>query len=203
LAKPLSSQKSIESRKRSPVPRAVALFFLKALILFVVWKVLYGAFLLPGRILDEPLTQSVGAATTGALNLFSAGNAYTMRKVKDTIYVEGGIISGNVAEVYRNGERTLRIADACNGLEMMVLYAGFLICFPAPLKRKGIFIAGGLILIYLLNVIRCAILIGIYIHYNSMLDVSHHFVFTFIVYLFIFLLWYFFTKNLTLNGRSA
>lgn len=181
--------------KRVFVPRSAVNFLIKALILFVVWKAAYFYILLPKRVLDDPLTQSVGMATKGVLNLFSASPHYTAIKTIEKVHGDKGVLSFSVVDIYRDGKMALSIWDPCNALEVMVLYAGFIICFPATLRRKLIFIPVGLILIYLLNIIRCASLVLIAIYYNAYLNFSHHFLFTFVVYAFIFLLWYFFTKN--------
>jgi exosortase/archaeosortase family protein len=180
------------------------LFLFKALGLFILWKLVYLFFFLPGRILDGPMTRMIGVATGRALDLAARRpDGYSVKMATDTVFMDGRIYSSPAVDIYRNDRRTLRVADACNGLEMMVLYLGFLICFPASLKRKLGFAAGGLVLITLLNIIRCGALVLIFIHYNQYLDFSHHFAFTFIVYAFIFLLWYLFTKNLRLNGRPS
>jgi len=97
-------------------------------------------------------------------------------------------------EIYRNGEKTLKVADPCNGLELMVLYGGFIFCFPGVLQRKAGFLLAGWALILLLNILRCMLLVLIFVYYRKYLDFSHHFVFTFIVYMAIFWLWYRFTR---------
>jgi len=186
------------------IPRPVALFFIKALVLFIAWKLAYLSFLQPKRVLDGPLTRLVGHSTGQVLDMTARRpDGYSVTMVMDTVYMEGRAFRSPAVDIYRNDQRTLRVADACNGLELMVLYLGFLICFPALLRKKLEFALAGLILIYFLNIIRCVALVEIFIHYNKYVDVSHHFVFTFIVYAFIFLLWYFFTKNLRLNGRPS
>jgi exosortase family protein XrtF len=179
----------------------VRTFFGRALILFIVWKAAYLLFLLPHRTLDEPLTRWVGISTTRFLNVISQGHPFSVKEADANLELEGGTIMGRAMDIYRYDRQTLRVADACNGLELLVLYAGFIIAFPARLKRKFGFIAAGWLLIYLLNVLRCAVLVEIFLHYNAYLDFSHHFLFTFIVYGFIFALWFFFTKNQRLNGR--
>lgn len=189
--------------KKSKIPRPVRLFFIKALVLFVVWKAAYLLFLMPHRTLDEPLTHSVGTSTAGLLNLFSRGRPFSAKEAGASLELDGGVIYGNVMDIYQHENKTLRIADACNGLELLVLYAGFIIAFPGRLSRKLGFVAAGFLLIYLINIIRCAILVEIFLHYNAYLDFSHHFLFTFIVYAFIFLLWWRFTKNQRLNGSIA
>lgn len=189
--------------KKVVIPRSVALFLIKALILFIVWKVAYLYVIMPKRILDDPLTHSVGMATKDLLNFFSSSPHYTAIKTIEDVHGDKGVLSFSVVYIYRDGKMALSIGDPCNALEVMVLYAGFIICFPSTLKRKLFYIPVGLILIYGLNIIRCAALVLIAIYYNSYLDFSHHFLFTFIVYAFIFLLWYFFTKNRKTNERVS
>lgn len=187
--------KVISFKKIGRVPRPVFLFGLKAIVLFLVWKALYLGYFQPRRILDGPLTYSVGMATTVVLNWFEAGKPFSVQKASQRIEVEGGVQEEGVMDIYLEGRPTLRVADACNGLELMVLYVGFLVCFPAPAGRKWKFALIGTGIIYLLNVIRCVALVQIFLHYHPYLDFSHHFAFTFIVYSCIFGMWYSFTKN--------
>jgi exosortase family protein XrtF len=172
-------------------------------IVFVIWKVLYLALLLPSRVPDRALTRLVGFSTSNVLNLFSANVAFQAIEVRDDYVEDGIVIPSTSVDIRRSGMQTLRVADACNGLELMVLYVGFFFCFPGPLRRKLIFAVGGCVLITLVNVLRCAILVEIFIKYRAYLDFSHHFAFTFIIYALIFLLWFFFTKKLSPNGRKA
>ena len=63
--------------KWNQVPKAVRQFLLRGLIVLVVWKVLYLCFLAPARILDGPLTYSVGAMSASALNWTTGSRDYT------------------------------------------------------------------------------------------------------------------------------
>jgi exosortase/archaeosortase family protein len=171
-------------------PRGIIVFFVKAAVLFIVWKLLYLLWLRPQGTLDAPLTFAVGTSTVGLLNLFSHHDDFKGVRSFPKDGMEEGTEPGGVVDVYRNGENTLRIATACNGLEIMVLYAGFLFCFPGARGRRWTFLGVGLALIFLLNIIRCALLVWIFIRYRQYLDFSHHFLFTFIVYICVFLLWY-------------
>lgn len=177
------------------IPRPVLSFLVKAIVLFVTWKILYLGFLLPKRILDEPLTRGIGFSTVTVLNLLPGEKLYSGHLIADTANIDGVVFRGSVVGIYRGTERTLTVADPCNGLELMVLYVGFLVCFPAPWKRRLIFGVLGCLLICILNIIRCAALVGIFVHYRAYLDFSHHFVFQIIVYLIIFLMWYWFSKT--------
>jgi exosortase family protein XrtF len=191
------------SRVGVRVPRPVLSFLLKGLVFFVIWKVLYLALLLPARVPDRALTRLVGFSTVDVLNVFSSGTAFMAVEVRDD-YVEDGIVRpGTSVDIRRGGMQTLRVADACNGLELMVLYVGFFFCFPGPLRRKLVFAVGGCVLITVVNILRCAVLVQIFIKYRAYLDFSHHFAFTFIIYALIFLLWFLFTKKLSPNGGKA
>jgi exosortase family protein XrtF len=187
--------------KGTGVPGPVILFFAKAVLLFVLWKGLYLSLLLPQRTLDEPLTGFIGRSTANVLNACTQGAPYSVRAAIDTADNDGTPVPGRVMDIYRHDRKTLRVADACNGLELMVLYIGFLICFPGRLKKKISFAVIGFVLIYVLNVIRCAVLVQIFIYYNEYLDFSHHFLFTFLIYILIFLLWFLFTKKSAINAR--
>ena len=152
--------------------------------------------LLPQKVPDGFLTRMIGRSTTAVLNVLpGASDKYYTRQAIDTLILDDKIVANPATDIYRNEERTLRVADACNGLELMILYIGFILCFPAPAARRWKFVLGGIVLICLLNILRCAGLVLIFVHYRRYLDFSHHFLFTFVVYALIFLLWFIFTKK--------
>jgi exosortase/archaeosortase family protein len=173
------------------VPRVIILFFAKAAVLFIIWKMLYVLWLQPHGILDAPLTVAVGKSTVGMLNLFADHSNFKSVRSFPRAGKEEDAEPGGVVDIYRNGENTLSIASACNGLEIMVMYAGFLFCFPSVnARRRWIFLSLGWAVIFALNIIRCTLLVWIFVRYRAYLDFSHHFLFTFIVYGCVFLLWY-------------
>jgi len=58
------------------IPGPVKSFLVKAIILFVGWKVVYLVFLAPGRVLDKPLTSAVGKGTAATLAFFYPADDY-------------------------------------------------------------------------------------------------------------------------------
>jgi exosortase/archaeosortase family protein len=178
------------------IPKPVRLFLLKGILLFTAWKLLYLLLLLPGRILDRPLTHLIGVSTAKTLNFFSRSSDYSATpEIHNDPMEDGSTRPEPVMQLYHHQERTLAIADVCNGLELMVLYAALILCLPASRSRKITFIAGGLLLIFLVNVIRCAALVQVYLHIPEYVNFSHHYLFTFLVYALIFWLWYLFSKR--------
>jgi exosortase/archaeosortase family protein len=185
----------IRSARFKQIPEPVKKFLLKATIFFVAWKAVYLLFLLPGRILDKPLTHLIGEGTASTLSLFNrSGDYYAI----STIHPKGPYGNQGIEPVMavRSGQSNLLdIADVCNGLELLVLYAGLILCLPATRIRKLAYIIGGIIGIEILNILRCVGLILVYLHKPQWLDFSHHYLFTFVVYAFIFWLWYLFSRD--------
>jgi exosortase/archaeosortase family protein len=190
-----TSQSMTLSDKWHAIPNPVKAFLLKATVMFVVWKAVYLLFLLPGRILDKPLTYIIGKGTAASLNLISRPDEYSAVPATQPNFVAGDAPVPVMA--IRSGQLTvLSIADSCNGLELLVLYAGLILCLPAARKRKGVYILGGILFIEIINVIRCVGLALIFLRRPQYLDFSHHYLFTFAVYAFIFWLWWLFSREL-------
>lgn len=191
------------AEKWNQIPGPVKLFLLKAVALFVVWKTLYLLVLLPGRVLDGPLTYMVGVGTAKTLNVASRSGVYSTVPGVNPKKDGNTWIEEPVMHIYLGQERVLSIGDPCNGLEVMVLYAGLILCLPATLKRKSVFLLTGLVSIEILNLIRCAALVRIYLTHPEYLDFSHHYLFTFLVYAFIFWLWFLFSRNMELGKKLS
>jgi exosortase/archaeosortase family protein len=181
---------------KNKIPKPVKLFLLKATLLFSVWKLLYLLYLLPHRTLDKPLTSVLGVSTVTALNAFDRSRPYsTGAGIHTKELPEGGTISEAGMDIFHDGNSVLFIADACNGLELMVLYAGLIICLPSSSRRKWLFITSGFLFIEVINVLRCMGLVQIYRQRPDWLNFAHHYLFSFIVYAAIFWLWYIFSRD--------
>ena len=184
------------------VPVAVKKFIFKAFAILVIWKVLYLAFLLPNRILDKPLTYSVGVATTWLLNIYTGSTDYSTRSEVSKVATDQGYTSMPLQKIFFHQNNVVSIEDGCNALELFVLYAGFIICMPARVLRKTLFIVGGIIAIYITNVIRCAGVAYIILYHPRYADFAHHYVFTFVVYGLIIALWLIFSKKLSFTNAE-
>jgi exosortase/archaeosortase family protein len=188
------------SQKWEQIPRSVKLFLLRGLSFFIIWKLIYLLLLLPNRVIDRPLTYAVGQGTTKTLNLITHSKTFSAKEGIDEFREGNSTRIEYMVEVDANHERSLSIADVCNGLELIILYLGFIICLPSETSRKIKFSLAGVILIYIVNVLRCTALILIYLHYPAYLDFSHHYLFKFLIYALIFLLWYGYTQKLVLTN---
>ena len=182
------------------VPVAVKKFIFKAVAILVIWKVLYLAFLLPTRLLDKPLTYSVGIATTWLLNIYTGSSDYSTRSEISNVANDQVYTAMPLQKIFFHQNNVVSIEDGCNALELFVLYAGFIICMPAKSLRKTLFIIGGIIAIYITNVVRCAGVAYIILYHPRYADFAHHYVFTFVVYGLIIALWLIFSKKLSITN---
>lgn len=89
-----------------------------------------------------------------------------------------------------NGLQLARIVEGCNAVSIILLFIAFMLAFWGGWKRTLLFILGGSILIYSINISRIAVLsIGLY-EYPEYTDFLHGTVFPAIIYGTVFLLWF-------------
>lgn len=170
------------------LPHAVKQFLLRSLLLFILWQTIYLIWLAPSRVIDRPLTLITGKSAAAILRSFLTEADIvckeTMPVLTDSYYQQGAI------HLWAGERRLVGLADACNALGLYVLYAGFLIAFPAAQKRRYLFWLIGWISIFGLNVLRVMTLAWIQYHWPEISIYAHHWLFNTVVYLFIFYQWW-------------
>lgn len=170
------------------IPKDVRLFLTKALILFIAWKLLYHLLLFPTRIPDKHLTRFTAE---GSVFLYHNIMGIKLAQVKDMVSPEGAEFVG----VYNADQKLVAIADSCNGLELIVLYVGFLCCFPGNWKRLLPYAILGTIGIVILNIFRCYGLTWMYLNDYHLADFFHKYIFKMAIYGLIFYTWVKYSKR--------
>ena len=188
---------SLKSLKKD-IPLPIRLFLGKALLFFIVWKIIYSFFLYDSKVLDYPLTTHVAEASTLFLNNSFFLSGFTTERV--LISEESPVIESS--EIYHNGSLVLYIADACNGLELMVLYIGFIVCMPSKFWRKTLYIILGILFIDIINILRCAGLIYLREYFHAYFDFAHHYLFKAIVYAATFIMWMVYSRKISLKNEA-
>ncbi|WP_299823039.1 exosortase X [uncultured Pontibacter sp.] len=149
-------------------------FLIYALGLCIGWFLLYDLWL---SRFDDWLTLSIVDASVVTLQLLGyhaeAKNIFVRIDGFDTVFVN----------------------DACNGMIIMALFAGFIIAFPGSLAKKFFFIPAGIIVIHILNVLRVSALALNAYHFNQSVEFNHKYTFTIIVYAAVFALWMLWVKK--------
>ena len=183
-------------------PPPVRAFALRALLLFLLWKGLYLFLWQEPRTLDDPLTKLVGRQSARMLSVFKPSDTFHIQDRINRTYIEGTPVYTPQTVIYRGQKSLVGIADPCNGLELFILYLGFILAMPATIGRKLVFGIGGLAVIHMVNLLRCSGLGLVVISMEKYFDFAHHYLFKIFIYATIFLLWVAFSKKLNLTQKE-
>jgi exosortase/archaeosortase family protein len=183
-------------------PPQVRIFLLRGLVLFGIWKFVYLFFWAQPRTLDGPLTNTVGSQSVWILNQIYQTKGFKATPVVAVTRMEGDYQIAKVSKIDKDGKHLLNIADDCNGLELFILYVGFILSMPASVKRKVIYLIGGVFIIHLVNLLRCVGLSALLMHWDRYFDLAHHYIFKIMVYSTIFVLWVRFSNTLSVFKTS-
>lgn len=169
----------LQHLKENPLLR----FLVFAALLFIAWFLAYELWLHPSGVLDNALIDNLidlsGALLTGIgyTLIPEPANAEQIR----TIGIDGGSL--------------LWIGDPCNGLSLFAVFGIFMLTYPGPWKHKAWFIPLGMLTIHLINTLRIvALCIIVSIDYE-LLTFNHDYTFYVVVYGWVFLLWWIWTKR--------
>ena len=111
-----------------------------------------------------------------------------------SVHAEYGI-PGYMSWIQVEGSPGVYVGSGCSGLELFLIFAGFILIIKGNLKHKFWFVPAGLAIILILNIIRIATLAAIVYHAPEYLDFNHKYTFVFIVYGVILLLWWWWVKK--------
>lgn len=164
-------------RVQEVIPANVRKFLIRAIILVAGWNLLYHLLLKPALFPDKQLTDFIVWGTVKFLSLFHS----------DVTNI------GN--NIYLYGVRSVNIDHQCNGLELIVLYIGFLLCLPSSFKKMFVFSMVGIIVICLLNILRCGALAWMFLNMRTVVDFAHHYAFKLIIYAVVFYGWVLYSKK--------
>ncbi|NDC42536.1 MAG: hypothetical protein EBZ77_13485, partial [Chitinophagia bacterium] len=172
--------------KRQEIPALVRTFLVRGLVFFVLWQALYHLVLMPTRFPDKQLTDATSFSVQQVLSVFYAqtGLIYSdrIKKRQDILII--------------NHKKIVAIGDYCNGLEIYVLYLAFIACFPGAIRQKIIFSLIGIPYIYIINCTRILLISLLNMYKRDWVDISHHYIFTVVVYFLVFYLWQRYTRTL-------
>jgi len=176
------------------IPEPVKSFLKRTLLVFIMWKLVYHIFLYNDRVIDEPLTHLTSYSTSKVLSRIYPVNQFSVYTDCKPFSAKDSTVSC-IDIIKMDYRKAVGISDYCNGLELYILYIGFLFCIPASTGRAFLFGIIGISIIYVSNIIRCVAIAMMNIHQNRLTDIAHHYIFKMIMYSMIFLLWLFYAKR--------
>lgn len=171
-------------------PQPVVSFLKKAFLLFILWKAVYILFLIPNEIPDAWVVRKLGSSTASVLNLFYGSGSFEVKDTRRLKTYGNDQVWVTHSYVFQSGKRAvIGIYQACDGVELMVLTAGFILCFSGPLALKLRYIVIGIVGLFFLNVLRCSLLAMVNLEFPQHFQFAHKYLFNLFVYGFTFLLW--------------
>lgn len=162
-----------------------AIFFLLFFVgFYILLNTIYGFYIEYYSPQADPITKVVSKQVAFFLSLFDP-----------SVFVTPSIDSRNIT--ISNGYRkVITVFEGCNGINVMIVFASFLIAFRGAIKRTVLFLAVGLVIIYFVNLLRVALLYLVEIHFPRYMYFVHKYFFTGCIYAIVFLMWYVWIKSI-------
>lgn len=151
------------------------LFLGKFFLAYLMLTVIYQFYLSSINDSIDAITENVAKLTETTANFFGVKIA----TVKD--YMQYNII-------YK-GKVTARIIEGCNAISIIILFISFVIAFSGKLKQTVLFVLGGSLFIYVLNIMRIVVLSVLMYYYPAQEHILHGVIFPLIIYGAVFILW--------------
>jgi exosortase family protein XrtF len=159
------------------------LFLVKFLGIYLVGNFLYGLYVTAYEPRPDPMTHVVSGQT--AVILSACGWATDIQDEPN---------KANTRMVFE-GNNILAVYEGCNGINVMIIFAAFVLSF-GPLSKPVLwFIPVGLLIIHLMNLLRIGVLFFVAVYMKEYLYFAHKYFFTAILYAVVFALWLWWVKR--------
>lgn len=155
----------------------LARFLGSYIVLLIIYKIYLGNF---NPLINEPdtITYLVAEQANWLLNLFGYTSHIALNATEACVNL-----------FYGPNNYYVRIIEGCNAVSVMILFASFCIAFSAYFIRTALYIVIGVLLIYILNICRIALIIILTLKYPSLQSFFHDIFFPLFIYGVVFILW--------------
>ena len=92
-------------------------------------------------------------------------------------------------DIWYNNKNFIRIVEGCNAVSIIILFISFVVSFSGKIKNTVLFILFGIAVIYILNIVRIALLTILLFHFPGNQQILHGVLFPLIIYGIVFILW--------------
>lgn len=111
-------------------------------------------------------------------------------------------IKGEQVYFYVRNEYPTRMVEGCNAVSVMILFAAFVFAFYKG-KKTFIFVILGLILLYIINVLRIVGLNIVVLDYKAYSKTTHDYIFPAVIYGTVVVLWLVWIKFFALKNEKS
>lgn len=153
----------------------IGAFFATYILLTLVYQFYLSSFGTTDTL--DGITNLVGYHTERLLQLFN--NDVRFDKILSEPYI---IIAYNQKTV-------ASIVEGCNAISVIILFVSFIVAFSGKLKPTILYILGGSLFIYILNICRIASLCALLYYFPEQSHLLHGVLFPLMIYGLVFILW--------------
>lgn len=153
------------------------LFLLKFLGIYIVGNLLYGWYVNASLPQPDSATYWVSVQSAWLINVFGQNAKAIEYPSESMMYLQ--LRESSILTVY----------EGCNGLNVAIVFLAFLFAFGPYTKTMVWFIPLGLFIIHMANLLRIVGLFFVSLFRPDYLYITHKYLFTAFIYLFVFLLW--------------
>lgn len=139
----------------------------------------------------DTVTELVASNTEQLLNLFNVD--FKIVENKDDLFIM----------LFYNQKYVARMVEGCNAISVIILFVAFVVSFSGKIKAILLFIMGGSIAIYGLNVVRIAVLCILLYSFPEQEPILHRVFFPLFIYGFVFVLWVIWVNKFSLYAKNA
>lgn len=158
---------------------------------YVIVNLLYGLFITSYGKAPDPITQFVTAQCSWILSAAGWPSYALDHATKATTLI-----------VYEEHAR-IAVYEGCNGINVMVIFIGFLLAFGPYIRAMAWFIPAGLLTIHIGNLARIILLFWVAVYSPDHLYLLHKYFFTAIIYVVVFLLWIVWVRKFSLPRHES
>ncbi len=172
--------------------RAVIRFIVLFLGSYLVLSALYAYYLKVSVNSDYPpdfLTNLVARQSATLLEAFGYETAMEFNSLRKGMFIT---IENSYA---------VNIVEGCNAVSVIILFVSFVISFAEKFKKTFLFLLAGAVLIYVVNILRIALLAIALYEFPDYQEVLHSVIFPGVIYGMVFILWIVWVRSL--NAKPA
>lgn len=139
----------------------------------------------------DPITQMVADNTEQLLSVFKAD--FEVKSYSGEPYLR----------LMYHQKYVARMIEGCNAISIIILFIAFIIAFSGNIKPTLLFIGSGSLVIYILNVVRIALLSVLIYAYPASEELLHGVLFPLFIYGLVFILWLIWVNNYSRYAKNA
>ncbi|SNR94309.1 exosortase family protein XrtF [Flavobacterium sp. ov086] len=116
-------------------------------------------------------------------------NVEQLMQLFNADFIVSKSLSNSWMDVWYNQKYMTRIIEGCNAVSVMILFVSFVVAFSGKFKPTSLFILLGIVLIYICNVVRIALLVVLIYSFPEYAHFLHGVFFPLMIYGMVFGLW--------------